>query len=173
MPFPEIFAAHCEAGAYADGLGESDPKLDADSRKMRLIEKKDAEAEAQEHLRTEIDTLLIQGQKFMYVPFRLPPQGRICVSPPWSGGGITVLGTVGASVREDYRSEIVAIRTVDGIPSLEGLKTVGVYLPGSLVTIVIGVQRLSFKLFSGTADPLDPGQVTPEDDSTIFWAATG
>jgi hypothetical protein len=70
----------------------------------------------------------------------------------------------------DYHSEVVAILTVAGTPSLQGLATVTRSI-SSLVVIVINVsgspQEQTWRLDAGPADPLDPGQVGPSDYNTV------
>ena len=67
VPFPKIFAKYVRAGAYADGLretdvAENDPvKLQVRNTKMQLID-----GEAESYLQQEVDRLIREGQVYRY-----------------------------------------------------------------------------------------------------------
>jgi hypothetical protein len=70
VPFPSIFRRYVTAGAYADGLRESDPsendpvKLQIRNTKIQIADK-----EADDYIQQEIDGLVQQGQVFRYGEF--------------------------------------------------------------------------------------------------------
>jgi hypothetical protein len=80
----------------------------------------------------------------------------------------------------EYHPEIVAILTVDGTPSLQGLPTVS-RATNTLVVIVIVVsgtaEEQTWRIEAGPADPLDLGQVAPADYNVVsnnkHWAKVG
>lgn len=72
-----------------------------------------------------------------------------------------------ASIGDRYHPEIVAVLTVDGTPSLQGLETTERPVDETLVDFVIvtaGTPELqTWRLDSGPATPLDTTEVTPFD----------
>jgi hypothetical protein len=70
VPFPSIFRRYVVAGAYADGLRETDPsENDPVKLQIRNSKAKDADAEAKELIEQEIDGLIQQGQTYRYGEF--------------------------------------------------------------------------------------------------------
>lgn len=67
----------------------------------------------------------------------------------------------------NYHDEIVAILTIGGTPSLEGLSTAARAITCTLITIAIEVdgapEAQQWRLDAGPADVGDPGQVAPAD----------
>lgn len=63
---PEFLSSYLEAGVFADCMRESRGDGDEGARAQRQAAIADADAEAQDYLRTEIDTLLRQGQRYYY-----------------------------------------------------------------------------------------------------------
>ena len=61
-----------------------------------------------------------------------------------------------------WHPEIVYLRTASGTPALDGVTTASL-LPGSKYELSIGGVGQEWELLSGTADPLDLGQVAPLD----------
>jgi hypothetical protein len=66
----------------------------------------------------------------------------------------------------EYHPEIVARLTVEGVPSLQGLPTLGRAI-NTMAVIVITTggssQEQTWRLVAGASDPLDPGHVGPAD----------
>jgi hypothetical protein len=70
VPFPAIFRRYVVAGAYADGLRETDPsENDPVKLQIRNTKIKIADDEAEDYIRQEIDGLIQQGQVYRYSDF--------------------------------------------------------------------------------------------------------
>ena len=197
-PVPATFAPYLKAGVYADCRKEYPTMGDPQSAALAVAEAKD---EAAEFIAVEIDELLEQGQKHHwmvnrgrwrnfygnYVNNTWFPVTEWWCSEPWSGNivfGLTDEGIAGAGAGEEcdasYHPEIVAIKTVDGMPSLQGLDTVHRATGCTLVTIVIVVsgspEEQAWRLDVGTANISDPGQQAPADfdsGNPKFWNKVG
>jgi len=67
LPFPAIFRRFVVAGAYADGLRETDPvENDPVQRQIRNTKIQIADAEAEGYLQQEVDRLIQEGQAYRY-----------------------------------------------------------------------------------------------------------
>lgn len=69
QPFPYLFASYVKAGAFADGLRESDGERDVELIKARMARANVADAEAESYLIAEIDRLSEQGYTKRYRAF--------------------------------------------------------------------------------------------------------
>jgi hypothetical protein len=70
VPFPSIFRRYVAAGAYADGLAETDPsENDPVKLQIRNTKAQMAEKEATDFIQQEIDGLIQQGQVYRYGEF--------------------------------------------------------------------------------------------------------
>jgi hypothetical protein len=71
VPMPEMFRRYIVAGAYADGLRETDvAENDPVKLQIRNTKIQIADAEAESYLQGEVDALVAQGQTFRYGQFR-------------------------------------------------------------------------------------------------------
>lgn len=86
-----------------------------------------------------------------------------------------------AGSTDRYHSEIVAILTVDGTPSLQEIATTSLPVTITLVDIVITVEGSpelqTWRLDSGAANVLDSGQIAPADynasTNSKHWTRVG
>jgi hypothetical protein len=210
VPFPDFLSEYTKAGVYSDGLRDTDHALEqggsglgmhyAILARQQKIQALDAEAD--EYLTGEIDSVRAQGQHFRYPPFALPlptypplPPGY-WMSPPWTTGtngssNVTTLTDqcewdVGympsppppPALGWEYHPEIISLTGPE--PSLQGLDAAGRAV-ASLVKIVLtpggSPQEQEYQLRGGAADPADPGHVAPHDynlaTNNKHWARVG
>jgi len=179
IPFPEVWENYVCWGAFSDCLMESKKEGNTNIQE-RIALSQNAGNKAEGYIRSEIDNLYAQGQKFFYNVYR-GPIGSWCYSQPWSGGTVSTLTdvcddelgwiyptpSITPQVSWRYYNLIVALRLSDASPSLDQIST-RYLLPDSLAQIVIteGTERtpMTFILEAGASDPLDPnGQVNPID----------
>lgn len=165
--FPEFLQDYVKAGAYADGLKESDETATAEQVTVRRQTKADADAEANDALYREIDLLIAQGQKFSYYKrwWRWAGWGW-CYSPPYTNGSTVTTLTdecdeesfqpepPSQGIHWEYHPEITAL--AGGGSSLAAFDAT-LWLVGSRIDLLIGGQAQSHYLKSGAADALDPG----------------
>jgi hypothetical protein len=190
IPFPEIFAQYVIAGAYADGLREAVFRNVENAAYIQVGQAaaQMAEAEAQALLEAEIDVYMAQGQ-VVYYNFRnyysrWPRIGNICVSQPWTGGDVTTLTEIcetdptyfvappAPGVKWFYEPAIHHILTASGTPALQTYPVTHLAANSKIIIDVLtaGVYtQQTWRLFSGTADPLDSGQVQSPDPA-LYWA---
>jgi hypothetical protein len=197
VPFLTKWEDYVVNGAFADGMMESDQHGDQDIQ-QRMVKKQEAEERATDSLQTEVDSLTSQGQILKWNPFR-HHHGHHgwCHSQPWTGGGS--VSTLTDACQDGfafpvppppspdnpcdttYHDEIVAIKTVDGTPSLQGLNTTTRAITCTLITIVIIVdgspESQQWRLDAGPADSMDAGQLAPSDYSLVYnnkhWLKVG
>lgn len=168
LQFPDFLEDYVVAATYGACIKETSQGVgeDPESQKMRFALAKDAKADADDALESEIHKLVAMGQRYHYAPwsagsgrcFVRPPPG-VCLSEPFdpTGGSlppelqppVTTLSEIcetdatipvphpTAKVRWEYRHKLVALLTADGTPSLAGIPTKGIYELGSLLLIVI------------------------------------
>ncbi len=197
VPFPQKWEDYVANGAFSDGMMESDQSGDSDIQ-QRMVKAQAADSRATDALQTEVDSLTAQGQVLKWHPFRHRYSRGWCCSQPWSGGSVSTLteacqdelGFVypippppspGGPCDTSYHSEIVAILTADGTPSLQGLATVSLAITCTLITIVIVVdgspESQQWRLDAGPADTNDAGQLAPADYSLTsnnkHWTKVG
>ena len=181
LPMPEILSPYVEAAAYSDALRESHP-ADKEMAATAMQNAALAEVEAKELLQAEIDVLQAMGQRHSYQQHRPPRRwirNALVTTPTWTPTTVTTLtgvcvsdglypisppagGPPPATVVWQWHPEIVALRTASGSPALDGVTTASL-LPGSKYELSIGGVGQEWELLSGTADPLDLGQVAPLD----------
>lgn len=182
IPFPELFQTYIEAGAYADSV----PAVSTADDQAKLAAAQLANAEADGYIERKIDALCAQGQRHYYIMpwyyYHYSVCGYCC-SQPWTGGSVTTLTDAcesdwiypPAPAREVslgpiYHPEIVAVRTVEGTPSLEQVPTTALLIK-TLVIIVIVVDGVAeeetWRLEAGPANPFDKGQLQPYDYNAL------
>jgi len=179
MPMPEVLAPYVEAGAYADSMRESHPvdqPIAQSAQQAALL----ADQEAKDLLQFEIDVFMAMGQRHSYNQHRPPRRwirNGLVTTPAWQAGSVTTLtdvcktdgmypsvpgggaGTTG--IAWQWHPEIVSLRG-PALPSLAGLFTSGMNV-GSKMELSISGAGKEYELIAGTADPLDPGHVVPND----------
>lgn len=191
VPFLQKWFNFVRWGAYADSLGEIDQggTIDPNTQSLKAA---NAENKANLALQQQVDSLVMQGQELKW---HFKRHGFWCESQPWSGGSVTTLTdacetstgmifpqpppAVGCDT--SYHSEIVAVFSVDGTPSLEGLATTTRNVTCTLINIVIVVEGTlelqSWRLDTGPADLLNPGELVPADYNAVsndkHWTKVG
>ena len=192
IPFLEKWATFVVQGAFADCLWEFDQGGNDDLQAKAAIAAK-AEEKANKAFEARLDELAAQGQVLKY-SFCKAKCGCWCESVAFSGGAVTTLTEECegggpefpppppvTACDTSYHSEIVAILTADGTPSLEELDTTSRRITCTLISIVIVVsgspEVQQWRLDSGAADGGDDGQVAPADyDATSnnkHWVKVG
>jgi hypothetical protein len=90
LPFPESLASYCEAGAFADSLGEI-PQGEKDAQ-PKIAAATAAGQEALENLYDEINVSIVNGQRHYYgYGMRYHGLWGIYTTQPWPGGWVTTL----------------------------------------------------------------------------------
>jgi hypothetical protein len=191
IPFPEEWNSYVTQGAFADCLMEFDQGGNADAQ-VKMLLSQSAEQKAGDGLQTEVDTLVIQGQKLQWNFCQ--KTGCCCESQPWNGGTVTTL----SSVCEDELGWIYPLPpaardfvlmgwtpTIQSLigpaqPALNTIPTANLPLnSGKQISIMVGgsLQEQTWQLQAGAADPTDPGHVQPLDydaaRNNVFWYKIG
>jgi hypothetical protein len=191
VPFLNAWSDYVCQGAFADSLMEFDQGGGQPS--IPLVQY--WTQQANDSFQAEVDSLVIQGQRLRW-NFSQRNCGCWCDTGPWSGGSVHELTSIcedelgwiypsapsGPAVRWEYLYDIVALLSIDGVPSLQGLVTAGYFNVLSLVEIVIipdggSRTRMTFELVAGPADVDDPGHVQPNDyddtENNVHWEKSG
>jgi len=179
VPFLDKWATYVVQGAFSDCLGEFDQGGNDDIQAKQALAAV-ASNKADRALESRIDDLTSQGQVVKY-SFCRNKCHCWCESIPFSGGVVTTLTEAcdeGGFVYPTpaptfdpcdttFHSEIVALLTADGTPSLEGLNTTSRAITCTQITITIIVDDSPevqvWQLQAGPADVDDAGQIAPAD----------
>ena len=183
VPFLDAWKGYVVEGAFTDSLMQPDPGETTASpyevQAKQLMVQYHTEA-AEQEIRSEIDVLSAQGQKF-YWGYSKPYYFGWCHSQPWNGGTVSTLTdacedelgwvyptpTSVPQVAWQYYNQVVALRASTATPALDQIVTRNL-MTGSLAQIVIvesGSRTfMQWELVTGPADTADPnGQVQPLD----------